>query len=166
MSKKSRLDTFLIRLTAQKAILEHLAACIGEVDGPVLELGLGNGRTFDHLRMLLPEREIFVFDRAISAHPRSIPDGRHMVLGEIRETLAYCAPRVGALAALVHCDLGTGDETSDLARGDWLSELIPPLTAPGGYVASGVELDMKGFVRQPQPPVAEASSYRIYRRSA
>ena len=36
------------------------------MEGPVLELGLGNGRTFDHLRERLPGRRIVAFDRALS----------------------------------------------------------------------------------------------------
>lgn len=158
----SRLDDFLARLTAQKAILEHLVTAAAGVPGPVLELGLGNGRTYDHLRQIFPDREIFVFDRAVSAHPASIPDGHHMIVGEIRDTLAYCAPRIGALAAVVHCDLGTGDETADLAKAHWLAPMVVERTAPGGYVASGIALDLPGFEEMPLPAAAAKSRYRLY----
>ena len=59
----SRLDSFIRRLAAQRACLDRAAALIDEIDGPVLEFGLGNGRTFDHLRERLPGRAIFVFER-------------------------------------------------------------------------------------------------------
>ncbi|ORE96050.1 class I SAM-dependent methyltransferase [Acuticoccus yangtzensis] len=160
----SRLDVFIARMTAQKAFLEQVAAAL-DVAGPVLELGLGNGRTFDHLRTILPDREIFVFDRAVTAHPASIPDGDHMIVGEIRDTLAFCGPRVGALAALVHCDLGTGDPTADLVKRAWLSPLIAERTAPGGYVASGIALDMDGFDELPRSDAAERGRYWLYRKS-
>jgi len=160
----SRLDAFLERLRAQKAILEHVARLIADVPGPVLELGLGNGRTYDHLREILPGREIFVFDRAVSAHPASIPDGDHMVVGEIRETLAYCGPRIGRPAAFVHCDLGTGDPTADLAKADWLAPLVTERTASGGYVGSGIELVLPAFEQLPLPDDAKASRYRLYRK--
>lgn len=160
----SRLDVFLARLTAQKALLELVAAEIKDVPGPVLELGLGNGRTFDHLREILPGREIFVFDRAVSAHPASIPDGDHMIVGDIRETLAYCGPRVGAPAAFIHCDLGTGDPTADLARADWLAPLIDARTASGGYLATGVRLDLANFDMLPMPEGLEKSRYWLYRK--
>ena len=160
----SRLDAFLERLRAQKAILEHVARLIADVPGPVLELGLGNGRTYDHLREILPGREIFVFDRAVSAHPASIPDGDHMIMGEIRETLAYCGPRISRPAAFVHCDLGTGDPTADLAKADWLAPLVTERTTSGGYIGSGIELVLPAFDELPLPDDAKASRYRLYRK--
>src|SRR5205814_1894331 len=64
----SRLDSFIRRITAQRATLDHICSLIGHFDGPVLELGLGNGRTYDHLRERLPGRRIIAFDRALVAH--------------------------------------------------------------------------------------------------
>ena len=83
----SRLDSFIRRLQAQRACLEMAAGLIDGVAGPVLEFGLGNGRTYDHLREVLPAREIYVFDRQIAAHPDCIPDDEHMFLGELHDTL-------------------------------------------------------------------------------
>jgi len=165
--RASRLDVFIARMTAQKAFLEDVAARIETVDGPVLELGLGNGRTFDHLREILPEREIFVFDRSVTAHPASIPDGDHMIIGDIRDTLAFCGPRVKRPAALVHCDLGTGDPTADLAKAHWLAPLIAERTAPGGFVATGIELDFGDpFELLPRTADAELGRYWLYRKHA
>ena len=76
--------------------------------GVILELGLGNGRTYDHLRGLFPERDIYVFDRQIDAHPDCIPDDDHMFVGEVVERLPDAAARVGKSAALVHSDIGSG----------------------------------------------------------
>lgn len=160
----SRLDIFIARMTAQKILLEYVADRIADIDGPVFELGLGNGRTFDHLREILPDREIWVFDRAVNAHPSSVPDGDHMILGEIRDTMPFCGPRVKRRAALIHCDLGTGDPTADIAKSAWLSPLIVDHTAPGGFVPSGIELDLPGFELVDIPPEARSKRYRLYRR--
>lgn len=162
--RPSRLEVFIARMQAQKAFLEQVAETLS-VPGPVLELGLGNGRTFDHLRAILPQREIFVFDRSITAHPASIPDADHMIVGEIRETLAFCGPRVGALAALVHCDLGSGDPTADLVKSAWLSPLIAERTAVGGYIASGIALDVASFEALPRSDAAERGRYWLYRKT-
>ena len=83
----SRLDSNIRRLEAQRACLNMIAERLRHLPGPVIELGLGNGRTYDHLREVLPDREIFVFDRQIGAHPDCIPDSEHLLLGEIRDTL-------------------------------------------------------------------------------
>ena len=160
----SRLDQFIARRTAQKTFLEDVAAAIAGIDGPVIELGLGNGRTFDHLREILPDREIFAFDRSVTAHPASIPDAHHMIVGEIRDTLPVSGGRIGGLAALVHCDLGSGDPTADLAKSLWLAPMIAERTAPGGYVASGIELAMAGFAELPRTPDAVLGRYWLYRK--
>ncbi len=65
----SRLDSFIRRLEAQRRCLEMGARHIAALPGPVLELGLGHGRTYDHLRQILPAREIYVFERALAAAP-------------------------------------------------------------------------------------------------
>ncbi|MBM3542582.1 MAG: hypothetical protein FJX51_11085, partial [Alphaproteobacteria bacterium] len=65
----SRLDSFIRRLQAQRACLDHAAMLVRDLPGPVLEFGLGNGRTYDHLRETFPGREIFAFDRQVAAHP-------------------------------------------------------------------------------------------------
>ena len=83
----SRLDSFIRRLEAQRACLNRAAELIRGVDGPILELGLGNGRTYDHLRALFPGRAIYVFDRAVLAHPDCIPPADMIRLGDFRETL-------------------------------------------------------------------------------
>lgn len=161
----SRLEVFIARMSAQKAFLDDVAGRISDVAGPILELGLGNGRTFDHLRAILPGREIFVFDRAVTAHPASIPDGDHIIIGEIRETLAWCGHRISEPAALVHCDLGTGDATADLAKAAWLAPLIAERTAPGGFVASGIQLVMDGFEEAPRSEAARLGRYWLYSRN-
>ena len=49
----SRLDSFIRRLQAQRACLDRAAELVRDLPGPVVEIGLGNGRTYDHLRRRL-----------------------------------------------------------------------------------------------------------------
>ncbi|MFN9941622.1 MAG: class I SAM-dependent methyltransferase, partial [bacterium] len=66
----SRLESFIRRLEAQRRCLDWAAQAIAGYPGAVLELGLGNGRTYDHLRDRLgPARAIYAFDRQLAAHP-------------------------------------------------------------------------------------------------
>ncbi|MBO0345164.1 hypothetical protein J0X15_08030 [Roseibium sp. CAU 1637] len=160
----SRLDSFIRRLTAQKILLEHVTDLVKEVAGPVLELGLGNGRTYDHLRENLPGRDIYVFDRELSCHPSCIPQGDFMIFGEIRETLEFCEPRVGEKAAFIHADIGSGDPTTDLATQSWLSPLVDARCKPGGYVLSGLELALDNFDELEKPDGIRPGRYHLYRK--
>src|SRR4051794_585288 len=108
----SRLDSAIRRLMAQRDCLTHAAGLIAEVDGIVLELGLGNGRTFDHLREVLPDGEISVSERQVAAPPDCVPDADHLILGDVRERLALTRPRLAGRVALAHIDLANGDAQS------------------------------------------------------
>ncbi|TGV92642.1 class I SAM-dependent methyltransferase, partial [Mesorhizobium sp. M2E.F.Ca.ET.154.01.1.1] len=80
----SRLESFIRRLTAQRDILDQVCVEVAKIEGPVIELGLGNGRTFHHLRERLPGRRIVAFDRALAAHSSSIPEPENLVLAVSR----------------------------------------------------------------------------------
>lgn len=136
----SRLDSAIRRLEAQRACLEHAARLIAGVEGPVVELGLGNGRSFDHLRALLPGREIFAFDRQLDAHPDCRPDARHLILGDFEDTLPNALANIGAPAALVHADTGTGEAQRNARLAAWLAPRILAITAKGGVIVSDQEL--------------------------
>ena len=89
----SRLDSMIRRLTIQRASLDWAMAQVAGLKGPVLEFGLGNGRSYDHLREHLPNRDIYVFDRHVAAHPDCIPPADRMILGDFKETAPEAAKR-------------------------------------------------------------------------
>lgn len=159
----SRLDSFIRRLEAQRACLNHAARAIRDLPGPVLELGLGNGRTYDHLREILPDREIFVFERQLAAHPASIPDPDHLILGDIRETLPGARARLPGPAALVHSDVGTGDAQRNAALAAWLAETLPGLLAHGAWVIADQPMRAAGLVPLPPPHGVAPGRYHLYR---
>lgn len=134
----SRLDSFHRRLTAQAEALAFAAQQIAELPGPVLELGLGHGRTYDHLRALLPERAIYVFERAPTKTAAQLVDPAMLVVGDFRTTLPD-AP-IDAKAALVHGDVGSGRPEVDAALATWLGPVLRTLICPGGYVLTDQSL--------------------------
>jgi trans-aconitate methyltransferase len=156
----SRLDSVIRRLTAQRDILNHLAAEPAVPPGPILEIGLGNGRTYHHLRELFPARRIIAFDRALAAHATSTPAPCDLVLGEIAETAPAFA---GQGAAIVHADIGTGYPDKDAQTLIWLPGLVAALLAPGGYAMSGLPLDHPGLSALPLPPGIDSDRYFLYR---
>jgi S-adenosyl-L-methionine methyltransferase len=158
----SRLDSFIRRLEAQRACLEYAAGQIRDLPGPVLELGLGNGRTYDHLRELLPEREIFVFERAVNAHPDCIPDPAHLIFGDVRATLPRARPLLPGRAALAHLDVGTGDAALNAELAAWLSDALPPLLAAGAWVASDQTLRAPALRPHRLPAGIASERYFLY----
>lgn len=156
----TRLESVIRRLTAQRDILDMICAA-ALPEGPVLELGLGNGRTYDHLRARLPGRRIVAFDRALAAHKSSIPPAGDLVLGEIRETAERFA---NAEAALVHVDIGTGYEDKDARTLEWLPRLVARLLAPDGIAVSGLPLLHPALAPLPIPATVPQDRYFLYRR--
>jgi len=159
----SRLDSFIRRLEAQRACLNHAARAIGDRQGTVLELGLGNGRTYDHLRECLPAHEIIVFEREVRAHPDCVPDDEHLVLGAIEETLPAFAEHRSGEAILVHSDIGTGDAERNRKLAAWLAGTLPQLLRPGAWLAADQALADATFARQPLPAGVAADRYFLYR---
>jgi len=158
----SRLDSFIARLHAQRACLDRAAALVAGVPGPVLELGLGNGRTFDHLRERLAGREIYVFDRQVAAHPDSVPDPAHMIVGDFRETLGAARARRLAPAVLAHCDTGTGDVEASRALAAVIGPLLAPLLAPGAVVVSDQPIATGGWRALDLPENVAPGRYYMY----
>ena len=159
----SRLDSFIRRMQAQRTCLNWAAEAIAGLPGPVLELGLGNGRTYDHLREILPDRDIYVFDRRIKAHPACIPPEDRMFLGEATDMLPQAAERLGRSAALLHTDLGTGDAEANAALAEQIGPLMAALVAPGGVVVANHELTVPGWTQLPEPEGVMPGRYFLYR---
>ncbi|HJM48449.1 MAG TPA: class I SAM-dependent methyltransferase [Alphaproteobacteria bacterium] len=162
----SRLDSVIRRLAAQRACLEAAARLIAELPGPVLEVGLGNGRTFDHLREILPGREIFALDRRIAAHPDCLPDAAHTVVGDFRDTVPGLAGRLGGPAALAHCDTGSGDKTASLALAAWLGPALDPALAQAAVVASDQPMTVPGWQVVALPEGVAQERYFLYRKGS
>lgn len=162
----SRLDYFIRRVSAQRDCLNWAARDLAGKPGPVLELGLGNGRTYDHLRALFPDRDIFVFERDVAAHPDCIPDAAHLFEGDFADTVPAAAARIGAPAALIHGDFGSANLERDARLAAWLSTVLPPLSAPGGLLITDRALDHEAFCAVPLPGGVEDGAYFIYRNMA
>jgi hypothetical protein len=159
----SRLDSFIRRLEAQRACLERAVALVRELSGPILELGLGNGRTYDHLRQLCPEREIFVFERQVAAHPDCVPDPAHLLLGDIHETLPRAVARFGRTVPMVHSDMGTGNAVSNAKIAAFIAAQLPWLLVPGGVVISDQNLAFAEAEALDLPAGVKPGRYFLYR---
>ena len=165
----SRLDSFIRRLEAQRACLNRAAELIEGVDGAVLELGLGNGRTYDHLRELFQSqnaqgRDIYVCERRVAAHPDCIPPDDRLLLGAMFDTLPAARARLGGRVALAHFDAGTGDTAGNLRLAAGLRPLILPLLSTGAVLATQQVMDGPELQTLPLPEGVAEGRYHLYRR--
>lgn len=161
----SYLDRMIRRLTAQRECLEWAFGQIRGLPGPVLEFGLGNGRSYDHLRTHLPDREIYVFDNRVAAHPACIPPEDRMLLGDFRDTAPAAVGRFGGIVALIHADVGSSDWPASRALAAELAPYWAALLQPGGLLVSDQPLEAAGFAEvtiERQVP----GHYYLFRRLA
>jgi hypothetical protein len=140
----SRLDSFIRRLEAQRACLEAAADLISDLDGELLELGLGNGRTYDHLRKLFPHQ--------------------FLLLGDMRVTLQIVRARLTEHVVLAHLDPGNGNIAASKALADHLAPLIVPLLQLNGVLVSEPAVTADELSALPLPDGIEVGRYNLYRR--
>jgi S-adenosyl-L-methionine methyltransferase len=159
----SRLDSFIRRLQAQRACLNLAADLIRELEGEILELGLGNGRTYDHLRQLFPDRKIYVCERRVAAHPDCVPPAELLLLGDMRDTLQKARKLLGGRVALAHLDPATGDVAASRALAAEVAPLIVPLLRPGGVLVSEPAITWQGLSPMRLPGGLAPGRYNLYR---
>ena len=159
----SRLESMRRRLSAQIDGINWSAGQIRGTPGDVLELGLGNGRTYDHLRQEIPDRRIWVIDRVLQPHPSCIPPADRFLKGEADAMLIRLAQK-GVRTVMAHSDSGYGITETAVADGARLSPLIAPLMVPGGLIVS--QQPLTGFEQICGPDSIAPDRYLFYRARA
>jgi len=160
----SRLDSAIRRLQAQRICLNWAVDQIEGKEGIILELGLGNGRSYDHLRQALPGRRIYVFDRNISPHPDCIPPDEDMYLGEMDEMLKAAARDLGPAAIMAHADIGYGDPVKSAKNVALVGPLLMPLLQAGAIVVADRALEFPEVEPIELPDGVEEGRYFMHRR--
>ena len=151
-------------MEAQRECLNWAAEAIVDLPGCVLELGLGNGRTFDHLREIFPNRDIFVFDRQVAAHPDCIPSAEFLFLGDFSATLPAAVRRLGpGSAVLAHVDLGSGDAEASRQMARSIAPILRQLLCQGGILVSDQDMQNASLLPQPLPPCIKPGRYFMVR---
>jgi hypothetical protein len=161
----TRLDSAIRRLTAQRALLDWAAGDTRGRPGLILELGLGNGRTYDHLRDRLPGRDIWAFELKPAAHPDSTPPADRLVVGDMLDTLPPFLKRFGpGCAAFIHADIGTGVEERNRRFAQALSPLVEPLLAKDAILAADQAMTLPNCRDISGETALTEGRYFVYRR--
>lgn len=161
----TRLEKTLYRLEAQYACITWALQQISGRPGAVFEIGLGLGRTFNHLRHHLPDRRIVVFERQVQSYPDCTPDPGQLVLGDLGDTLPAAARQFEGQVVLAHSDVGTFERDHNAAMAGLVGAHLPRALAPGAIVMSDLPLEMDGAQALDLPPGAREDRYYLYRMS-
>jgi hypothetical protein len=166
----SRLDFHIAQKTAQRDSLDYAARRLRDRPGVILEVGLGKGRSYSHLRAAFPGHEILCFDRKDHAHRGWGPPPGQLLLGDLAEVLArpVLTGRLAGRVLLAHLDLARGDEAGGEIQTLVVSRIHPWLR-PDALVLSDrpvaletagdlVRLDLRG-------EVAHAELFYVYGRA-
>lgn len=156
----SRLDSMLRRFTAQRDGLNWAAGLIADLDGDALDMGLGNGRTYDHMREIMPDRRVWVMDRVLQCHASCVPPEEDFLLGEAEDGLANLVEKKAKIV-IAHYDFGFGVKEKDVEEAARFSPLIATVMAPGGMLVSGQPL--VGFEAVQGPEHIAPDRYYFYR---
>jgi len=159
----SRLDSAIRRLQAQRACLDRAVDLAADIAGVAVEFGLGNGRTYDHLRERLGDRPLFVFDRQVASHPDSTPDPAHLILGELPDAIPVGAARLSDRIALCHIDIGRGVKAADEALAAAIAQAVAPFLAPGAVILGDQAVARADFTPLPLPDGIAPGRYHLYR---
>lgn len=134
----SKLDSFIRRLSTQIQCLNWASQQVCGIKGDILELGLGNGRTYDHLKLLFPKRKCFVaeVDETCIRQHSDIPRD-NIILGDLRTTLPQLNPGV---FALIHCDIGGWDDTESEPTMRSIDQVLVNLLVQEGILVSSLPI--------------------------
>ena len=124
--------------------------------GVVLEFGLGNGRTFDHMRKLLPQRDI-------AAHPDCIPHPAFQFIGDFRDSIPRAIEQLGRSAALAHLDIGTEQKNTSLALASKITPCIEKLLCVNAIVVSEQEVERWRSYKLQLPAGISENRIHLYR---
>ncbi len=134
----SKLDSFIRRLSAQLQCLSWASCQVDGIEGDILDLGLGNGRTYDHLRLLFRGRRCLAAEVdkvCINQHPE-IPR-QNIILGDIRETLSQFA---ACSFAVIHCDIGDWEAGVEKKIILEVGSILANLLMPQGVLLSSIPI--------------------------
>ena len=143
--------------------MDWAAKNIHKQRGVVLEFGLGNGRTFDHMRKLLPQRDIYVFEREIAAHPDCIPHPAFQFIGDFRDSIPMAIEQLGRSAALAYLDIGAEQKNTSLALASKITPCIEKLLCVNAIVVSEQEVERWRSYKLQLPAGISENRIHLYR---
>jgi hypothetical protein len=88
-----------------------------------------------------------------------------LIQGNFKETLEEVSSRIRPLAALAHCDIGSGDPGIDRALAAQIGPAISRLLAEDAIVLSDQQFNCSDWIAIQLPAGVAAGRYYMYRKS-
>lgn len=154
----SALDLLIRRLMSQRASLERAAALITQLPGPALQIGWDDGVAYDHLHEILRRRDLFVFDKTITAPESAAPQPEHRIIGDPADTLPQAWERWRREAAFAYLNFAAPARAAAE-----LAPLLAPLLRPGAIVVAESALELPGWEAVVAPGGARDAREHLYR---
>jgi hypothetical protein len=88
-----------------------------------------------------------------------------LIQGNFKETLEKASSRIAQLAALAHCDIGSGDLGVDRALAAQIGPAISALLAENAIVLSDQLFNCSDWIAIQLPAGVAAGRYYMYRKS-
>ena len=88
------------------------------------------------------------------------------MLGDFQQTLASAGRRIGALAALAHADIGTGDRDRNARLAAAIAGPLEALIAPLGVIVADQRLHLLDSDALELPDGVTPGRYFMYRKRA
>lgn len=164
MTSITRLEKTYYRLQAQILCFDWAFDQIESTPGVIMEIGLGLGRTYQHIKSHLPDREMIVFERDVHSYEDCTPPENEIILGDFTATLVENTDRYKGKVALINSDVGSFDKQSNREKAALLSRLLPPYLGNNAIVLSDLELTLQGCTVLTLPGNARKDSYHLYRK--
>lgn len=115
-----------------------------EIDGVILELGLGGGRTLEYLEKK-SSSPIVVFEKSINSDLKLERQSTQLVEGDFLETIPEILKSQQLTVRMVHADIGTRDYLNDINRFEPLREIFEDIVPSGGIVVCDRPLNFSSF---------------------
>ena len=140
----TRIERLARRFPVQIEFINRAIKETKEVDGAILELGLGEGRTLEYLERIT-SAPIFVFEIDEKTNLHFCRASTQLVKGDLFKTLPQMLGSQELNVRMVHADIGTTDYFNDISRIEPLRAIIEKVVSTGGVLVCDRPIIFQGF---------------------
>ncbi|MGL1932596.1 MAG: hypothetical protein OCC45_12695 [Desulfotalea sp.] len=144
LKKLTRIERLARRLPIQIDLISQAIEETNKLDGIILELGLGEGRTLEYLENNTSS-PIIVFEIDDNAKMNNVRKTTKLVKGDIFETLPKMLGTLSQGVRIAHVDIGTTDYSDDIDRISPLQRILESVVNVGGFIVCDRPIDFPSF---------------------